>query len=316
MARYQGGEMLAEVVRSGFVESRHHGSVVVVDAAGAVVASAGDVTSPILPRSANKPLQAVGMLRAGLHASRIELGLVTASHRGEDFHVAVVRRLLAAAGVDESALACPEALPKDDDAQEQVLRSGLGKTRIRMNCSGKHAGMLRTCAAAGWPVEGYTLPDHPLQKALQSTVEDLADESVTAVGVDGCGAPVFALTLRGLAGAFSRLMRAEDGPEREVVDAMRSYPQMVSGTSGEDTSLMRAVPDLIAKAGAEGVQAVAVRGVGAVAVKIDDGNNRASRPVAVAGLRRLGVTAPVPATWEAPAVDGGGRQVGEVRVVR
>lgn len=314
MVRYQGGELLAEVVRSGFVESRHHGSVVVVDAAGTVVASAGDVTNPVFPRSANKPLQAVGMLRAGMSATRIELGLVSASHRGEDFHVAVVRRLLAAAGVDESALACPEALPTDDDAQEQVLRSGLGKTRIRMNCSGKHAGMLRTCTAVGWPTEGYTDSDHPLQKAVRATVEDLTGESVTAVGVDGCGAPLFALSLRGLAGAFSRLMRAEDGPEHEVVAAMCSYPQMVSGTSGEDTALMRAVPDLIAKAGAEGVQVVAVRGVGAVAVKIDDGQNRAARPVAVAGLRRLGVTVPMPASWEAPPVEGGGRQVGTVRV--
>lgn len=314
MVRYQGGEVLAEVVRSGFVESRHHGSVVAVDAAGTVVAAAGDVTNPVFPRSANKPLQAVGMLRAGLSASRIELGLVAASHRGEDFHVAVVRRLLAAAGVDESALACPESLPADDDAQEQVLRSGLGKTRIRMNCSGKHAGMLRTCTSAGWPVQGYTDAGHPLQKSLRSTVEELSGEAVTAVGVDGCGAPLFALSLRGLATAFSHLMRAEDGPEREVVDAMCSYPQMVSGTTGEDTALMRAVPELIAKAGAEGVQAVAVRGVGAVAVKIDDGQNRAARPVAVAGLRRLGVTVPVPASWEAPAVAGGDEQVGTVRV--
>ncbi|MCX4469794.1 asparaginase [Micromonospora sp. NBC_01655] len=312
---YEGGVPLAEVVRSGFVEGLHHGSVAVLDAAGAPVAGAGDVTSPIFPRSASKPMQAIGMLRAGLALSDpADVALVSASHAGEDFHVARVGALLAAAGLDESALDCPPDLPLGELAREAVLRAGDGPTRARMNCSGKHTGMVLTCLAAGWSREGYWRPEHPLQQRLRAAVEEFTGERVAAVGVDGCGAPVLAVSLTGLARAFLRLVTGEPGSaERTVADAMRAYPEVVGGTWAEDSRLMRGLPGTLAKIGAEGVIAAALPGVGAVAVKIDDGATRARMPVLVSALRRLGARAPVLDEYAELPLLGGGLPVGAVR---
>ncbi|SCE82837.1 asparaginase [Micromonospora purpureochromogenes] len=312
---YEGGVPLAEVVRSGFVEGVHRGSVVVLDAGGAPVAGAGDVTSPIFPRSASKPMQAIGMLRAGLPLTDpADVALVSASHAGEEFHLARVEALLARAGLDGSALHCPPDLPVGEAAREAVLRAGGGPTRVQMNCSGKHSGMLLTCVAAGWPLDGYWRPEHPLQQRLTATIEEFTGEEVAAVGVDGCGAPVLAVSLTGLAGAYLRLVSAEPGSvERTVSDAMRAYPELVGGTGAEDTRLMRGVPGALAKVGAEGVIAAAVPGVGAVALKIDDGAGRARMPVLVSALRRLGVDAPVLTEYAELPLLGGGLPVGVVR---
>ncbi|GAB3176486.1 asparaginase [Micromonospora palomenae] len=306
---------LVEVVRSGFVEGVHRGSVVVLDAGGAPVAGAGDVTSPIFPRSASKPMQAIGMLRAGLPLTDpADVALVSASHAGEEFHLARVAALLARAGLDGSALHCPPDLPVGEAAREAVLRAGGGPTRVQMNCSGKHSGMLLTCVAAGWPLDGYWRPEHPLQQRLTATIEEFTGEEVAAVGVDGCGAPVLAVSLTGLAGAYLRLVSAEPGSvERTVADAMRAYPELVGGTGAEDTRLMRGVPGALAKVGAEGVIAAAVPGVGAVALKIDDGAARARMPVLVSALRRLGVDAPVLTEYAELPLLGGGLPVGVVR---
>jgi L-asparaginase II len=303
--------ILAEVVRSGFVESRHHGSVVVLDASGALVDQAGDVTGPVFPRSSNKPLQTVGMLRAGLTpADGADLALISGSHRGEPFHVRRVRHILAAAGLDAGVLACPPDLPLSIPDRDAVLRSGGGPEPILMNCSGKHAGMLATCVANGWPLDTYLDPKHPLQAAIADAVSELAGEPIAATGVDGCGAPVFAFSLTALARAFQRLVQAERGTrERRVSDEMRAHPELVAGTRADDTVLMSAVPGLLAKGGAEGVVAVAVENLGAVALKIEDGAMRARTPVLLSALRRLGVRAPA----MAELILGGGEPVGEVR---
>jgi L-asparaginase II len=180
-----------------------------------------------------------------------------------------------------------------------------------MNCSGKHAGMLLTCRANGWPTDDYRAPDHPLQTVLRSTVEELTGSPVGAVGVDGCGAPVLAVSLAGLAGAFLRLVDAPAGtPQRRVADAMRQYPELVSGTGADDARLMRGVPGLLSKGGAEGVLAVARPGTGAVALKIDDGAMWPRLPVLVTALRRLDVDAPVLAELAEIPLLGGGRPVG------
>ncbi|MEU7174307.1 asparaginase [Micromonospora tulbaghiae] len=311
---YEGGVPLAQVVRSGFVEGVHRGSVVVLDAAGEPVAGAGDVTSPIFPRSSNKPMQAIGMLRAGLPLSDpADVALVAASHAGEEFHVERVTALLRDAGLTEDALHCPPDLPFGEAAREAVLRAGGGPARVLMNCSGKHAGMVRTCLAAGWPLDGYWRPEHPLQQCLTTTIEEITGERAAAVGVDGCGAPVLAVSLTGLARAFLRMVSAEPGTvERTVADAMRAYPELVGGTQAEDTRLMRGVPGLLAKIGAEGVIAAAIPEVGAVALKIDDGAARARTPVLTSALARLNVRAPILTEYAEPPLLGGGLPVGAI----
>jgi L-asparaginase II len=305
--------ILAEVLRSGFVESRHHGSVVVLDASGTTTKSAGDVTGPIFPRSSSKPLQTVGMLRAGLRpADPADLAVISGSHYGEPFHVRRVHSILRSAGLEADALRCPADLPLSSSERNALLRAGGEPTPILMNCSGKHAGMLATCVANGWSLGDYLDVKHPLQVALAAAVADLAGEPIAATGVDGCGAPVFAYSLTALARAFLRLVDAPPGtPERLVADEMRSHPDLVAGTGADDTRLMDDVPALLAKGGAEGVGAVAVPGVGAVALKIADGGQRARTPVLLSGLRKLGV--PVPA-MTVPVL-GGGELVGEVRPV-
>ncbi|GAB7052410.1 asparaginase [Catenuloplanes indicus JCM 9534] len=307
---YRGGAVLAEVVRSGFAESVHRGSVVVLDAGGAPVAVRGDGRGPVFPRSSNKPLQSVGMLRAGLRLDDdADLALTCASHWGEDVHVTRVERLLERHGFAGADLHCPPDLPAGPAVRDEALRAGQAPTRTRMNCSGKHTGMLLTCRAAGWPTDGYWEPAHPLQRTLRATAEELTGEPVAAVGVDGCGAPVFAFSLTGMAQAFLRLVHAAPGSfERQVADAMRAHPRLIAGTGALDTVIMTDVPGLLAKGGAEGFAAVAVPGAGAVAMKIDDGNMRAIPVVLRAALGALGVA------WTPPPspVLGGGHIVGEL----
>ncbi|GAA3558391.1 asparaginase [Amycolatopsis ultiminotia] len=306
-----GAPVLVEVVRSGFVESVHRGAVVVTAPDGSVRLSAGDVTEPMFPRSANKPLQAVGMLRAGLASEAADLALTCGSHSGESGHVERVAAMLAAAHLGPSALACPPAFP----LHEPSMRAAVEPLRVTMNCSGKHAGMLATCVAAGWPTDGYEDPAHPLQQLIAETVEELTGEPIAATGVDGCGAPLFAFSLTGLARSFGRLVQAGPGSaQRRVADAMRAHPWLVAGTDREDTLLMEGVPGLLSKVGAEGVLAMALADGTAVALKMADGAKRGCAPLALAVLEHLGADVSELGDLARPPVLGGGQEVGHLRV--
>jgi L-asparaginase II len=306
--------VVAEVVRSGFTESRHRGAVAGLGVDGGQIISVGRTDVPFLPRSANKPLQATAMLRCGLNLDAELLALAAASHSGEDFHVDGVRKILSGAGLGEHDLRCPASWPLNIPTAHRLIARGEGMSRIRMNCSGKHAAMLATCAQNGWPTASYTDPGHPLQQAIRRTIEELAGQRSTATGVDGCGAPLFALTLAGLARAFRTLVLAAPGtPERRVADAMRAYPEWTSGTDRDERALMSAVPGLLLKSGAESVDAFAFGDGRAGAVKVDDGGQRARTPVTVAVLRRLGLV--VPDDLATVPVTGGDAVVGEVRAV-
>ncbi len=312
---YAGGDPLAEVERNGLVESRHRGSVVVLGPDGAVAESVGDIEGAIFGRSSNKPLQAVGLRRAGLAFEPAHLALVCGSHRGQPFHIDAVRAMLAGAGLGVEALGCYPDYPLSEDARFDLVRAGASRSPIYMNCSGKHAGMLATCVHNGWSTAGYLAVDHPVQVQLAATFADLVAEPVARTGIDGCGAPVFAASLTGLATAFLRLVDGEpDTHERAVADAMRAHPDMVSGTDadGVDTHLMRAVPGLIAKSGAEGLMAMAAPGVGAVVIKIDDGAMRPLRPILVSALARLDVDKERLEPFATLPVTGGADVVGAV----
>jgi L-asparaginase II len=311
--------VVAEVVRSGFVEGHHYGSIVALERDGSVAWAVGDVESAILPRSCNKPLQAVGMLRAGLDLDGELLALACASHSGEAFHIEGVRRILSSCGLDESALQTPPDYPIDEQAREDYIRAGGHRTAIAMNCSGKHAAMLATCVANGWDTATYRDPHHPLQVAIAETFTDLTGEKVEVVAVDGCGAPLLSASLSGLAGAFRAVSRATDGPEKRVADAIRTHPEWTSGSRRDEAALLRAVPGAVGKAGAESCYAVGLADGRAITLKTDDGAARVRPVLMAAALERLGVLDE--AEVDADAVRrtglvellGGGVPVGEIR---
>lgn len=307
--------VLVEVERSGFVESRHRGVAVGLGADGSVAVRLGAVHEQIFPRSANKPIQAVAMVRNGLDLQGAQLALAAASHSGEDFHVEGVEKILAGAGLTAEALRCPVQWPMEPEQAYALARRGGGPARTRMNCSGKHAAMLATCVINGWPTEGYLEVDHPMQRAVAEAVEDLTGERPGAVGIDGCGAPLFAVSLLGVARAFRALVTAEPGKaERRVADAMRAHPGWTSGTRREERRLMEAVPGLLLKCGAEGVDAFALDDGRAAALKITDGAMRARTPVTVALLRAFGVDGPVLEDLATIPLHGGDQTVGHIRV--
>ncbi|WP_345802030.1 asparaginase [Microbacterium sp. AZCO] len=316
---------LAVVERSGFVESRHSGSALVLSPDGLVIEQLGDVSAPILPRSSLKPLQALACLTAGAPLENEMLGLATASHSGTDRHVSVVRDILQAAGLGEEDLGCPAAWPLDQATRDEMVREHYEPARIRMNCSGKHAAMLLTCTANGWDPRGYLDPEHPLQVHIRDVVERLIGEKARATAVDGCGAPVYAMSLGGLAKAIHRVGTAsQTSPfalHRQagtLVRAVREHPWTIDGPGRPDTVAIERL-GVFAKTGAEGVVVVVAPNGTTVALKMLDGSGRAAMAVALRLLERSGAltSAAVADTMtRLPlSVSGGGRDVGAIRPV-
>jgi L-asparaginase II len=314
---------LAAQTRDGLVESIHYGSLIAVsgEANGTrTLLAAGDPLAPFYPRSALKPLQAVAMVRAGLDLPADLLALTAASHSGAAAHRDGAARILQLHGLPEGALENSTDLPYGAREREEWLRGGGTPTQLTQNCSGKHAAMAATCAVNGWPVQGYLDPFHPLQKLVAETVRELTGEEPAGSSTDGCGTPLFALTLRGMARAFGRLAAAGldqggapyENAEAAVAHAMRRHPEMVGGEERDVTELMRRIPGLLAKDGFEGVQLVGLPDGRALAVKIADGGDRARMPVTVRALAALNVdTAPL-AGLATGTVLGGGRPVGRL----
>ncbi|MFJ3194343.1 asparaginase [Streptomyces griseoviridis] len=308
---------VAHLIRDGVVEGIHHGSVVVLDAEGQVRLQIGDIEAAFYPRSALKPVQAVAMVRAGLPLDGELLSLAAASHSGEERHLAGARRILALAELTEDRLRNVPDLPFGTAVRDTWIREGRAPSRLAQNCSGKHAAMLYTCALNGWSLDDYLDPGHPLQQAIAEIVEDLTGQRIARVTVDGCGAPLFSVSLGGLARAAARVTTAAPGtPEARVADAMRAHPEMASGAGRDVAALMGAVPGLLAKDGFEGVEIAALPDGRAVAVKISDGADRARVPVTAAALVRAGVDPSALTPFAGEALLGGGKPVGAVRVVR
>ncbi|RVX42916.1 asparaginase [Nonomuraea polychroma] len=310
--------VLAEVIRSGFVESVHYGSAVGLDPSGRAEVALGLVDAPVLPRSSAKPFQALACLTASAGArapAGPRLAIAAGSHTGEDFHVRVVREVLADYGLDTEALRCPPSWPEDQPTMHELIRQGAGVSRERMNCSGKHAAMLAASVANDWDVPGYLSPEHPLQLRVRSVTEELAGEKAVHVAVDGCGAPLFGLSLTGLARAVQSLVLAAPGSApRQVADAMRAHPEYVGGTGHQNTELMRALPGALVKGGAEGVLVAALASGHTAAVKVIDGSPRATTAIALGVLRRMGCDVTSAAAFEHVDVLGGGVPVGRIAI--
>ena len=303
--------------RSGADESVHFGAVVALDASGEIAFALGDPFVSIYPRSSNKPMQAVAMVRAGLVLRPELLALVCASHDGTERHRNAAREILASAGLDEQALGNTPDLPLDQAAARSILREGGGPTRIAMNCSGKHSGMVVTSVRNEWAADiSYLEPQHPLQAAITRTIAELAEEDVAHIGVDGCGAPAHMMTLIGLARCFRNIATGRAGSAgRDVAEAMREHPEMVGGTRRDVTQLMRHMPGLVAKDGAEGVFAAALPDGRTVALKVSDGGTRARPPVMIAALTRLGLDTSAASAAVTQYVLGHGHPVGVVRAL-
>ncbi|MFF5184518.1 asparaginase [Streptomyces sp. NPDC000345] len=308
---------VAHLVRGGVTEGVHHGSVVVLGARGEVDFQLGDIEAAFYPRSALKPVQAVAMLRAGLPLDGALLSLAAASHSGEERHLAGTRQILGLAGITEDELRNVEDMPYGPAVRDAWTREGRAPSRLAQNCSGKHAAMLYTCKLNGWSLDGYLDPEHPLQQAIAEIVEDLTGQRIARVTVDGCGAPLFSVSLHGLARAAARITTAAPGtPEARVADAMRDHAEMASGSGRDVAALMRAVPGLLAKDGFEGVEVAALPDGRAVAVKISDGADRARVPVTAAALARAGVDPALLTEFAGEPLLGGGVPVGSIRPVR
>lgn len=294
--------------RSGFAESFHHGAVVVLGPDGDVAFAAGEPDVSIYPRSSNKPMQAEAMLDLGLDLDDEQLALACASHDGTERHLAVVRRILAGAGLGEEALGNTPSLPLQQAAAEHLLAAGGHRSSILMNCSGKHAAMVAACRVRGWPVDSYLELDHPLQIAISTRIARLAGP-IRHLGVDGCGAPAHVLALRDLAVGFRSLARDRG----RVWRAMTGHPDLVGGEDRTVTRVMQAIPGAMAKDGAQGVFAIAHPDGWAAALKIADGQERPVAVVLAAALTHVGVVFDGAAMTD--PIRGLGRPVGAVRAV-
>nr|WP_206037819.1 asparaginase [Rhodococcus sp. HNM0569] len=309
---------MVEVVRSGVRECVHRGSLVVLDAEQRPLVALGEVHTPIFPRSANKPWQAVAAMRIGFAPeSAEEVALSTASHSGESDHLDVVRGILTRHGLDESALRCPPALPADELSRAELIAAGELPQPLYMECSGKHAAMLAACAVNGWPLGDYLDSAHPMQLAVADVFAALTGDADGEFAIDGCGLPIIPLSLSQLANSYRVLASAPaDTPESAVVSSVREFPRLMSGTGTDDLALMTTVPGLFCKSGADGVHAGVFDDGTSFAFKIDDGHERARLPlVAAVAHRVLGESSEDLAALASRPVLGGGARVGTVRAI-
>ncbi|MDQ1608664.1 MAG: hypothetical protein QOE16_1396 [Microbacteriaceae bacterium] len=314
---------LAVVERSGFIESRHVGSAIVLDAGGDVIRTLGNTTAPIFPRSSMKPFQALAVLGSGVALSGPAAVLATASHAATPAHVSVVRGLLAQADLTDAALRCPSDWPLDSGARDDLIRNGVAKQPLYMNCSGKHASMLLACVQNGWPTESYLDPQHPLQLQIRDVVERLTGEKVTATGVDGCGAPVHAMSLSALARGIHRIATASESSPfalyRNAAVLRRAVLEngwAIDGPGRANTVVIERL-GVFAKGGAEGVMIMAAPDGTTVALKMLDGSLRAATIVALALLADAGALQHADVDAVRPELDltvhGGGEPVGSIR---
>ena len=282
----QATEPVAQIVRDGQVESVHHGVLAVVNSEGKKLASVGDPKVSVFPRSTLKPLQTLAVLNTGVELSDLEVALTTASHSGSQRHRDAVKEFLLGQQLSPGLLQCPADWPLD--RAERIAMMANGETephQLAMNCSGKHAGFLAACQHQGWELDSYLSPDHPLQRSIVSTIEEYTGEAVSYSSTDGCGAPLHAVSILGLATAMAKLVSSDDPHARRIVASVGAHSWAIAGEGHANTVVIDRLGG-IAKIGAEGLVVIALPSGIAVAVKILDGSMRATTPVALEALRR------------------------------
>ena len=299
--------VLAEYVRDGVVESEHRGFLAVLNADGSLFKSLGDIDTKIFPRSTVKCFQASAMVRSGLDLEPRLLALAQSSHSGAAMHMDGAREILASVGLTESALQCATDRPLGD--AERRAWGDQEPAQIAMNCSGKHAAMLATCVKNGWPIETYLEQSHPLQIAIKKELEDLSGEAIILTSTDGCGAPLFLISVIGLARAIRAITISNDLVHQSVMNAARAFPEMVGGIGRHNTEMMQQVPGLFMKDGAEAVNVCSLSDGRTIVFKVSDGSLRAFRTIVHACLKDFGIdTALTP-----EKVMGGPRVIGTIR---
>ena len=302
------GEILAKVTRGDLVESLHLGYLIVLNPDGSTYLSKGSPELPIYPRSAIKSLQAAAMLKAGLKVEENELAIICASHSGAQSHIDLVTKMLTLRGISTSQL--KNSVDKPLGEKEKISWGEKPASQLAQNCSGKHAGMLITCQQNGWDMNTYLDLNHPLQVAIKNEIEELSGEKVSVTSVDGCGAPLFAISLVGLAKAISNLVKSKEILYQQIVSACIKYPELVAGDGRLTTRMMKAVPGLFMKEGAEGVQVCALSDGRVIAIKIIDGSWRPVAPIIMEIFKRWGVEMPD----ESVKIYGGSSVIGTVEI--
>jgi len=300
------GEVLASVTRGGITESLHLGHLIVLNVDGSTYLSKGSPELGIYPRSAVKSIQAAAMLKDGLQVSPDELAIICASHSGSQKHTDLVVSMLTKRDIPITAL--KNAIDKPLGDKEKLAWGDKAGTQLTQNCSGKHAGMLITCQQNGWDIESYLEMTHPLQIAIKKEIELLAGEKVSAETFDGCGAPLFAISLTGLAKAIASVVKSDDLVYKQIVTACTKYPELVAGDGRLTTRMMRAVPGLFMKEGAEGIEVCALPDGRVIAIKIIDGSWRPVAPIIMEIFKRWNVLMPD----ESVKIYGGASVIGEV----
>ena len=298
--------VLAQLVRSGLVESTHSGHLILISSDGTDLLTLGDVDAEMYPRSAIKSLQAAAMVRSGLNLNDEQLALVCASHGGTVRHQEVALEILQSVGLTESDLQNTPDRPLDHEAR--IAWGAKPATSLAANCSGKHAGMLATCVTNGWDIKNYLDIDHPLQIAIAKEITELTGQKINRVSTDGCGAPLFSMSTRSIAVAARNMRINHDPIFTKLINACLKHPEMILAEGAFDTRIMRAVPELFVKGGAESVMLASLPDGRAIAWKISDGSNRVNGPLMKAALAKFSITI------EGENIDvlGGGTLVGSL----
>ena len=302
------GELLAEVVRAGVVESVHNGHLALINSDGTLRASVGDIEAPMYPRSSIKSFQAAAMVRNGLKLSPRQLAIVCASHSGAPEHFEVVESILSGAGLSVEDLLNTPDVPLG--RAEKAAWGGNAPSRLAQGCSGKHAGMLATCVVNGWDTKTYLDPEHPLQIAIRQEIQTLIGGAVLSTTIDGCGAPLFVITTHNFAIGTHTMRVSQDPVYQEVVAACLAHPDMVAGKGRLTTTLMNQLPGLFVKDGAEAVELLSLADGRACIFKVSDGSDRAFPAIVKAVLKAWDIDAEI----DPVLVRGGSQVTGEIQV--